>query len=101
MEPVFDKLEGVNSVISGFSGGNVPNPTYQQVVAGRTGHIETVKVSYNPEKITYLELLKNFWVNVDPYDGSGNFVIVAKYIHRLFFIKIMRKKILLINQLRT
>ena len=86
MEPVFDKLEGVNSVISGFSGGNVPNPTYQQVVAGRTGHIETVKVSYNPEKITYLELLKNFWVNIDPYDGSGQFCDRGKvYTSAIFY----------------
>ena len=73
MEPVFDKLEGVNKVVSGYSGGTVVNPTYQQVVSGRTGHIETVKVSYDPNKITYLELLKNFWVNIDPYDGRGQF----------------------------
>ena len=73
MEPVFDKLEGVNKVVSGYSGGTVVNPTYQQVVSGRTGHIETVKVSYDPNKITYLELLKNFWINIDPYDGRGQF----------------------------
>ena len=73
MEAAFDKIEGVVSVVSGYSGGNVENPTYEQVLKGKTGHIETVKITYNPEKITYLDLLKKFWINIDPDDSQGQF----------------------------
>lgn len=86
MEAAFDKIEGVVSVVSGYSGGNVENPTYEQVLKGKTGHIETVKITYNPEKINYLELLKNFWINIDPYDGYGQFCDQGKsYTSAIFF----------------
>jgi len=95
MEPVFDKLEGVNFVISGYSGGKVPNPNYQQVISGRTGHIETVKVSYDPKKITYSELLKNFWVNIDPYDGYGQFCDRGKsYASAIFYQDDQERKLI-------
>ena len=95
MEPVFDKLEGVNFVISGYSGGNIPNPTYQQVISGRTGHIETVKVSYDPKKINYLELLKNFCVNIDPYDGYGQFCDRGKsYSSAIFYQDDLERKLI-------
>ncbi|NBV93240.1 MAG: peptide-methionine (S)-S-oxide reductase, partial [Proteobacteria bacterium] len=86
MEAAFDKIEGVVSVVSGYSGGSVENPTYEQVLKGKTGHIETVKITYNPEKITYLELLKNFWINIDPYDGQGQFCDQGRsYVSAIFF----------------
>ena len=95
MEPVFDKLEGVNKVVSGYSGGTVVNPTYQQVVSGRTGHIETVKVSYDPKKITYSELLKNFWVNIDPYGGYGQFCDRGKsYSSAIFYQDEQERKLI-------
>jgi peptide-methionine (S)-S-oxide reductase len=73
MEPPFDKLDGVISTISGFSGGVKENPTYKEVTRGGTGHAEVVQVTYDDEKITYQELLDVFWVNIDPLDDGGQF----------------------------
>jgi peptide-methionine (S)-S-oxide reductase len=73
MEPPYDALEGVVSTTSGFMGGTTPNPTYQQVTAGGTGHIEVVQVLFDPTKVTYERLLAVYWRNVDPYDRGGQF----------------------------
>ncbi|MEW6670573.1 MAG: peptide-methionine (R)-S-oxide reductase MsrB [Thermodesulfobacteriota bacterium] len=73
-ESDFEKVDGVIEVISGYTGGHVSNPTYEQVSGGSTGHIEAVKVIYDPEKITYEKLLEIFWRHVDPTDGGGQFV---------------------------
>ena len=73
MEPPYDKLEGVESTISGFMGGHVKNPSYEQVVRGGTGHAEVVQVSYNPALISYEELLSIYWLNIDPVDAGGQF----------------------------
>jgi peptide-methionine (S)-S-oxide reductase len=66
MEPPFDKLDGVISTTSGYTAGDKKNPTYKEVSAGSTGHTEAIEIKYNPEKITYSELLKVFWNNIDP-----------------------------------
>ncbi|WP_405242201.1 peptide-methionine (S)-S-oxide reductase MsrA [Lentisalinibacter salinarum] len=73
MEPPYDKLEGVKSTVSGFMGGHVKDPTYQQVVRGGTGHAEVVQVTYDPEVVSYETLLAVYWRNVDPFDGGGQF----------------------------
>lgn len=73
-ESDFEKVEGVLSVVSGYAGGSLENPTYQQVSGGGTGHIEVVKVVYDPVKITYEQLLDVFWRHVDPTDPGGQFV---------------------------
>lgn len=73
MEPPYDAIDGVVSTTSGFMGGSTPNPTYQQVTAGGTGHIEVVHVVYDPAKVTYERLLDVYWRNVDPYDAGGQF----------------------------
>ncbi len=73
MEPPYDGIDGVVSTTSGFMGGSTPNPTYQQVTAGGTGHIEVVHVVYDPTKVTYERLLDVYWRNVDPYDAGGQF----------------------------
>ncbi|MDH4271291.1 MAG: peptide-methionine (S)-S-oxide reductase MsrA [Candidatus Aminicenantes bacterium] len=73
MEPPFEKLEGVVEVIAGYSGGHAENPTYEQVSSGRTGHAEVVQVVFDPAKISYEELLKVFWRNIDPTDRGGQF----------------------------
>lgn len=65
-EAVFERLEGVHSVVSGFSGGHVKNPTYKQVLTGRTGHAEVVQVTYDPRVISYKDLLEVFWRTHDP-----------------------------------
>ena len=73
MEPPFDKPDGVYSTTSGYAGGKVKNPSYRQVSAGVTGHAEAIQVVYDPERVTYEELLEVFWHNVDPLDGGGQF----------------------------
>lgn len=73
MEPPFDKLVGVHATTSGFIGGHVDNPAYEAVVRGETGHVEAVKVAYDPAKITYGELLEVFWRQIDPLDDGGQF----------------------------
>jgi peptide-methionine (S)-S-oxide reductase len=73
MEPPFEKLPGVVSVVSGYIGGSVPNPTYEQVSAGRTGHYEAVEITFDPQKVSYAKLLDTLWPNIDPTDGSGQF----------------------------
>jgi peptide-methionine (S)-S-oxide reductase len=73
MEAPFDKLEGVVSTTSGYTGGDVPRPSYEQVSMGRTGHVEAVQVVYDPAKIGYDKLLYVFWRNVDPFDAYGQF----------------------------
>ncbi|WP_437179716.1 peptide-methionine (S)-S-oxide reductase MsrA [Pelotalea chapellei] len=66
MEAPFDKLNGVISVESGYTGGTVKNPTYEQVSSGGTGHAEAVQITYDPSKISYKSLLGVFWHNIDP-----------------------------------
>ncbi|MDA8413419.1 MAG: peptide-methionine (S)-S-oxide reductase MsrA [Desulfobacteraceae bacterium] len=66
MEAPFDKLPGVQSVTSGYTGGQVKNPTYEQVSAGGTGHAESVQIVFDPAKISYAKLLDIFWRNIDP-----------------------------------
>lgn len=66
MEPPFDKLNGVISTTSGYTGGQKKNPTYEEVSTGRTGHAEAVEVVYDPKKISYEKLLDVFWHNIDP-----------------------------------
>jgi peptide-methionine (S)-S-oxide reductase len=73
MEPPFDKLEGVVSTTSGYTGGQKAGATYQEVTAGGTGHYEAVRVVYDPQKVTYDKLLDVFWRNVDPLDAGGQF----------------------------
>jgi peptide-methionine (S)-S-oxide reductase len=73
MEPPYDMLEGVVSTTSGYTGGRVSNPSYEQVSYGGTGHLEAVEVAYDPSKISYEELLEVFWRNVDPTDSNGQF----------------------------
>ncbi|MGH9458196.1 MAG: peptide-methionine (S)-S-oxide reductase MsrA [Thermoanaerobaculia bacterium] len=73
MEPPFDRLDGVLSTTSGYTGGAKASPTYEEVSSGTTGHYEAVQVLYDPAKISYAQLLDVFWRNVDPFDASGQF----------------------------
>ena len=73
MEEVFEKVEGVLSATSGYMGGTVSNPTYEEVSAGRTGHTESVEVVYDPAKVSYPKLLEAFWRNVDPITPNAQF----------------------------
>ena len=72
-ETAFEGLPGVFSVVSGYTGGQKKNPTYEEVSSGSTGHAESVEVTYDPSQITYEKLLEVFWHNVDPTQANGQF----------------------------
>jgi peptide-methionine (S)-S-oxide reductase len=69
----FDSYEGIHSVISGYTGGELENPTYEQVCTNKTGHKEAVQITFNPEVFPYEELVKLFWIQIDPTDTGGQF----------------------------
>jgi len=73
MEPPFDAVPGVVSTTSGYAGGHVKDPSYEQVSSGSTGHAESVQVAYDPSQVTYAKLLDVFWHNIDPADAGGQF----------------------------
>ena len=73
IERMMEQTPGVVSAVSGFAGGSVSNPTYDQVVAGRTGHLEVVQVTFDPSRITYRQLVDRFWRMIDPMDAGGQF----------------------------
>ncbi len=73
VEADFDKVEGVLATVSGFMGGTTKNPTYNQVTAGGTGHLEVVQVTFDPKKVSYQKLVDYFWRHVDPHDAGGQF----------------------------
>jgi peptide-methionine (S)-S-oxide reductase len=86
MEAPFDKLPGVVSVTSGYTGGNMKNPTYKQVSAGGTGHAEAVQIVYDPARIGYTKLLDVFWHNTDPTVNDRQFCDVgAQYRPGIFY----------------
>lgn len=72
VEP-FDTWEGVHQVVSGYTGGHVENPTYEQVKTGETGHYEAVEITFDPEKISYETILDLYWKQIDPTDPDGQF----------------------------
>lgn len=73
MEPPYDELDGVAETVSGYTGGHAEAPTYEEVTAGGTGHFEAVRVTYDPERVTFVELADVFWRNIDPFDDGGQF----------------------------
>ncbi|HJV65103.1 MAG TPA: peptide-methionine (S)-S-oxide reductase MsrA [Geomonas sp.] len=73
MEPVFDKMEGVLSVMPGYTGGDIPNPSYAEVCEGETGHAEAVLIRFDPSRVSYRELLGVFWHNIDPTTKNRQF----------------------------
>jgi methionine-S-sulfoxide reductase len=73
MEDFLEKVKGVEEVISGYSGGNVENPTYKEVTHGNTGHFEAAKIVYDQDVINFKDLLNLYWKNIDPFDSMGQF----------------------------
>jgi len=84
-EATFEGLPGVISVVSGYTGGSTPNPTYEEVSSGRTGHAESVRITYDPSKTTYENLLDVFWHNVDPTQGDGQFCDIGRQYRSAIF----------------
>ncbi len=94
MEHPFESLEGVNSIISGFSGGDKENPSYKEVSSGTTKHVESVQITYDPKKVTYKELLDVFWRQIDPTDNEGQFVDRGfQYTSAIFYHNEEQKKL--------
>lgn len=86
MEPIFDRLDGVISTLPGYIGGNVANPTYNQVCQGNTGHLEAVKIVFDSSKIRYSQLLDLFWHHIDPTDPNGQFCDKGEqYLSAIFY----------------
>ena len=73
MEAAFEEAEGVIEVVSGYTGGEIIDPSYEEVSTGKTGHYEAVEVEFDPDKISYMQLLQVFWRNIDPTDSGGQF----------------------------
>jgi len=93
-ESDFEKVNGVIEAISGYTGGHVKNPTYNQVSAGGTGHVEAVKVIYDPSKVTYEELLDVHWRHINPTDNGGQFVDRgSQYKSAIFYANDSEKKL--------
>jgi peptide-methionine (S)-S-oxide reductase len=86
LEADFEKLDGVLTVTSGYTGGTLPDPTYKQVSAGGTGHAEAIRVVYDPSVVTYDELLDHFWHNIDPTVADRQFCDVgSQYRSAIFY----------------
>ncbi len=95
MQPPYDALKskGVSKVIVGYTGGTKVNPTYEEVSKGGTGHREAIEVTYDPKKISFRELLKVFWENVDPFDPNGQFCDSGEeYTSAIFYLNEEQKK---------
>ena len=73
VEEVYEEVEGILNVYSGYSGGHVENPTYQEVVLGNTGHIEAVEINYDSSLVNEEQLVKLLFLNIDPFDEGGQF----------------------------
>ncbi|MCB1119664.1 MAG: peptide-methionine (S)-S-oxide reductase MsrA [Chlamydiia bacterium] len=94
MESPFENLEGVIAVRVGYTGGTVSQPTYAQVSSGTTGHAEAVEITYDPDKISYQQLLNAFWVNIDPTTPNRQFCDVGpQYRTEIFYHTEEQKKL--------
>ena len=97
MEESFDKVDGVIKSISGYSGGKMKNPTYQDVIYKDTGHVEAIEITYDPKKISYEKLLAIFWKNIDPFDKYGQFCDKGKSYRSVIFFKSDKQKNIIQN----
>ena len=92
MEESFDQVEGVISTVSGYSGGHLKNPTYQDVIYKDTGHVEAIEVVYNPKIVNYEKLLDIYWKNIDPFDSAGQFCDKGKSYRSVIFFQTQLEK---------
>ena len=94
VEPLFDRLEGVVSTASGYAGGTVANPNYEEVCEGNTGHLEAVKIVFDPSIITYSQLLDIFWHHLDPDDPQGQFCDKGEqYLSAIFYANDLQRSL--------
>ena len=100
MEESFERLNGVEEVISGYSGGFTANPTYKEVTYGKTGHFEVVEIIYNKKIVSFEKLLENFWVNIDPFDAYGQFCDKGYSYRSVAFYQNDKEKSLIENNIK-
>jgi peptide-methionine (S)-S-oxide reductase len=94
MEPVFDKMAGVLSVMPGYTGGTVPNPSYQEVCTGETGHLEAIRIHFNPAVVSYQALVEVFWRNIDPTTRNRQFCDYgSQYQSAIFYLNEEQKRV--------
>ncbi|MFL2889730.1 MAG: peptide-methionine (S)-S-oxide reductase MsrA [Pelagibacteraceae bacterium] len=100
MEESFDKINGVVSSISGYSGGTLKNPTYKDVIFKDTGHVETIEITYDPKIVSYKKLLNTFWKNIDPFDQYGQFCDKGKSYRSVIFYQNKKQKVAIEKSLK-
>ena len=100
MEESFERLSGVEEVISGYSGGFTANPTYKEVTYGKTGHFEVIEIIYNKKIVSFEKLLENFWVNIDPFDAYGQFCDKGYSYRSVAFYQNDKEKSLIENNIK-
>lgn len=93
MQPPYDQLDGVISSTVGYTGGDKPSPTYEEVSSGTTGHVEAIRIVFDPAKTSYRELLRIFWQSIDPTDPGGQFADKgSQYLTAIFYEDEEQKK---------
>ena len=100
MEESFDKVDGVVSVVSGYSGGHLKNPTYADVIYTDSGHVEAVEITYDPKVISFEKLLDVYWQNIDPFDAAGQFCDKGKSYRSVIFYSDKKQKDLVNNSFK-
>ena len=94
MEPPFDKQKGVKATLSGYAGGSEKNPLYEEVASGATSHAESILIEYDPEQVSYKELVNIFWRNIDPTQKNGQFYDQgSQYRTVIFYLDEKQRKI--------
>ncbi len=93
-EADFDKLPGVLETTSGYIGGSIENPTYEEVSSGRSGHVEAVQVRFDPQQTSYAKLLEAFWPTIDPVNGNGQFCDTGpQYRSEIFYLNAEQQRL--------
>ncbi len=100
MEESFDKVEGVIKTISGYSGGHVKNPKYKDVIKNNTGHYETLEIVYDPNITNFEKLLALYWINIDPFDATGQFCDKGESYKSVIFFEDVKQKRIIENSIK-
>ena len=100
MEESYDQVNGVLSSVSGYSGGHLKNPKYEDVIYKDTGHVEAIEVTYNPLVVSYKDLLEVYWKNIDPFDAEGQFCDKGKSYRSVIFFEDQEQKKMIDNSFK-
>ena len=101
MEESFDKVEGVIKTVSGYSGGHLKNPKYEDVVKNTTGHYETLEITYDSSKTNFSKLLDIYWINIDPFDSEGQFCDKGESYKSVVFFENKNQKKIIENSIKN